>query len=56
MKKNKTIKKKTTKKTEPLEYVDASSEEMEKLYSLFNETEYADINRILDGAAGMTEY
>lgn len=52
MKKNKTIKK----KTEPLEYVDAPSEEMDKLYSLFNDTEYADINRILDGAAGMTEY
>lgn len=38
------------------EYVDATETEMEGIYNLFSETEYANINDILNGAVGMEEY
>lgn len=58
MTKNKITKKKGVKRlpATPIEYVDASNAEMEKLYNLFDETEYTHINDILNGAVGMEEY
>ena len=53
------MRKKTIKKSAPLlgyaAYVDATDEEMEGIYTLFNEQEYTHINDILNGAVGMEE-
>jgi len=58
MKKSKTIKKKGVKRFTQTakEYVDATEEELEGIYNLFNEQEYVHINDILNGAVGMEEY